>query len=416
MRAVGLRIMPIAMLGYFIASLDRINVGFAALQMNKAIHLGPAAFGFGAGVFFVAYSFFAVPGSIFVKRIGVRQGIGLILIAWGAVSALTAFIQGPISFYMMRFLLGMTEAAFFPAIILYLSVWLPARHRGRLLSVMMIGLPLASIFGSPISAWLLSMNRQLGLEGWQWLFIIEGAPAVLLGLMTQFLLPAAPSSSIWLRDDQRQWLEDKIAQERNAATAPKPPSTWRTLVDRRVLALAMVNIGAIAVTNGLAIWQPQIIKSFSFTNMQTGLLNAGSFAIGTVFMYIWGWNSDRKRERRIHTALPLGLGCLALAASALTSSVWPTVLVLCMAITATSAIKGPFWALATELIPAEASAVAFGQITSLTNIGAFIGTYGVGLILSATGKYTYAMLPLMAIVALAFLCALSIARPARKPD
>jgi len=418
-RAIGLRIMPVLAAAYFIASLDRVNVGFAALQMNHAIGLGPAQFGFGAGIFFVAYSIFALPGSLLMERIGVRRGIALVMLAWGLVSAGTAFVQGPISFYAARFLLGAAEAAFFPGVIVYLAGWLPARARGRLLSILMLGLPLASVFGSVLSGALLASDGWLGAGGWQILFIAEAAPAILLGLAAFRLLPATPAGAAWLGTEARAWLADELARER----AQRPPaqgsnwrgpaargSIWRTLRDPRVLALSLVNIGAIAVTNGMAIWQPQFIRAFGLTNWQTSLLNALPFALGCSAMYLWSWHSDHVGERRLHTALPLALGAIALGMGPFVHALAPTIVLFCAAVAAASMIKSPFWALATEIVPPERAAASFGHITSLTNIGAFIGTYGVGAISAADGNYSHALLPLMAMMALAFLCALLVGR------
>ena len=248
----------------------------------------------------------------------------------------------------------------------------------------------------------------LGLGGWQWLFLIEGAPAALLGLVMLWLVPSVSAEAPWLGPMHRCWLSGELARERaDDMSDDAPRSIWRVLVDRDVLGLTAVNIGAIAVTNGLAIWQPQVIHSFELTTMQTGLLNALPFALGSLALFVWSWHSDAKQERRLHTAAPLLIGCLALAATLVAGSLTATILILCVAVSAASMIKGPFWALATEIIPARAGAAAFGQITSLTNIGAFIGTWGIGAITQATGGYTYAMMPLML---LAFVCALAVGR------
>jgi MFS family permease len=409
MRAIGLRIMPLLTVGYLVASVDRVNVGFAALEMNRSIGLNPGTFGFGAGIFFVAYSLFAVPGTLLVQRIGIRRGIALVMVAWGLVSAATAFVQGPYSFYLLRFLLGATEAPFFPAVILYLSLWLPTRYRGRLLSILMLGLPLASVVGSPVSAALLAMEGW-GLQGWQWLFILEAVPAIVVGVVALGMLPALPDNAQWLTAAQRQWLTAEVARTRQA-TPPLPRhSSLRLLWNPRVLGLAVINIGAVAVTNGLAIWQPQIIKAFGLTVAQTGVLNALPFALGCSAMFLWAWHSDRMRERRLHTAVPLALGALALGATYFHINLPVTMLVLCVAIAAASMIKSPFWALATECVPPGAEAACFGHITSLTNFGAFAGTYAIGAIVQSSGGFRAAMTPLIAMMLAAFACALFVGR------
>ena len=411
MRAIGRRIMPLVMLGYLVASLDRVNVGFASLQMNGSIGLGPENFGFGAGIFFVAYSLCAVPGTLLIQRIGMRRGIALVMVAWGLVSAATAFVRGPHSFYVLRFLLGATEAPFFPGVILYLGDWLPSRYRGRLLSILMVGLPLASVLGSPLSAALLSMNGA-GLQGWQWLFLLEAAPAVAVGLVAFVLLPASPAAARWLDAGQRSWLAAEVAQARRSQPLLPRHSSWRLLLDARVLALSVINIGAVAVTNGLAIWQPQIIHSYGLSVAATGLLNALPFALGCSAMFLWAWHSDRRRERRLHTAVPLALGAAALGATFLQVGLPLAIVALCTAIAAASMIKSPFWALAAESVPAGTEAASFGHITSLTNFGAFAGTWGIGRIVQSTGGFHAAMAPLIVMMLAACACALVVGRAA----
>jgi ACS family tartrate transporter-like MFS transporter len=415
MRAIGLRIMPLLAAGYFVASLDRVNVGFAALQMNRSVGLSPSAFGFGAGIFFLAYSLFAVPGTLLVQRVGIERGIALVMLAWGLVSAATAWVQGPISFYVLRFLLGAAEAPFFPGVILYLSLWLPTRYRGQLLSILMVGLPLASVLGSPLSAALLSIDGWLGLHGWQWLFILEAAPAILVGFASLRVLPTSIEAATWIAADQRGWLTAELAGKTQSRPLPPSQSSWRLMLDARVLGLTIVNIGAIAVTNGLAIWQPQIIKAFGLTVLQTGVLNALPFALGCSAMYAWAWHSDRTRERRLHTALPLAVGCVALGATFFDIGLPVTLLVFCVAVAAASMIKSPFWALATECVPTGMEAASFGHITSLTNIGAFIGTYAIGAIVQSSGSFSVAMAPLMVMMLVAFVCALIVGRRTADP-
>ena len=415
MRSIMWRIMPIMAFAYFIASLDRVNVGFAAFQMNADVHLGPADFGFGASIFFVSYCVFSVPGSMLVARLGAQRGLMLVMLSWGLASAATALVTGPTSFFIVRFLLGMAEAAFFPAVILYLSNWLPKAHRSRLLSLLMIGLPLASVFGSPLSAALLATDGWLGFRGWHWLFVVEAMPAIVLGLLTPFLLPASIDKVSWLDPAQKSWISQTIGTERNTPAAQTSRPFWIVLLDRRVLTLTMINVGAVSVTNGLAIWQPQILRSFHLTDMQVGFINSIPFAIAIAIMYVWAWHSDRTGERRFHTAIPLAVGCCALLLTLVATSLLPVLIILCIAVSAASMIKGPFWALATEAIDPQDAAVSFGQVTSLTNIGAFAGTYGIGFVTNATGSYAYALLPLALILVVAFMCAVAFPSRAQGP-
>lgn len=402
--------MPFLMLAYLIASLDRVNVGFAALQMNSDLGLTAAQFGLGSGLFFIAYCICAVPCSALVQRIGTRRGLGFIMLAWGLASAFTGLVTDAASFAIVRVALGAAEAAFFPTVISYLKEWLPGRHRGRLLAIMMLGLPLASVVGSPISGALLTLDGAFGIRGWRWLFFLEGAPAALLGITVGLWLPKSISAVTWLDQPQKLWLNAEIMQDHPASLQTSTTSMWQHLLSSHVLALTFINIGAIGVTNGLAIWQPQMIARFGLSPLSTGLVNAIPFSCGCAALYAWAWHSDRAQERRLHTALPLFAGALALVMTMVTQTLSLTLIVLCIAVSASSMIKGPFWALATETTKSERAPLVFAQVTSLTNIGAFLGTYGIGVVKDATGSFGLAMLPLIAVTLGAALTALMVSK------
>ena len=409
-RKLAIRLMPFVTVGYFLASLDRVNVGFAALQMNKDVGLDPAAFGFGAGLFFVAYCLFAVPCNMMMVRFGARRWLSLVMIAWGLISAAMVFVTGRYSFYALRFLLGIAEAGFFPGVIYFLTLWFPTRHRSRMVAILMMALPVSSVLGSPVSASLLLTDGWFGLRGWHWLFILEGLPAVLMGIGCALVLPRSIETARFLNNGEKTWLQAEIAGTAKEGTIAGSLSFWQVMGNKYVLLLTLIYIGGTSVTNALALWQPQIIKAYDLTTMQVGLLNSVPFAIASVAMYFWAAHSDRTGERTFHTALPLGLATLGLVCTMLVHSLAPMILVLCVVITSASMIKGPFWALATEMLPVGISALAIGQINSLNNLGVFGATYAIGAIRERTGSFTFAMLPFVAVCGLAGLVSLWIGR------
>jgi len=414
MRKIIWRLMPLFTVGYFLASLDRVNVGFAALQMNGDIGLSAAAYGLGAGLFFFSYCLFAVPCNIMMTKLGATRWLSAVMIAWGILAAGMSLAQGPVSFYILRFLLGVAEAGFFPGVIYYFTLCFPKNYRGRMVAILMMALPVSSVLGSPLSAALMNFDGFFNLRGWHWLFIIEGVPAAMLGILVRVVLPSRPAEARWLSQEEKDWLRKAMAQEqRESPVVRRGGGILSVLFNPGVLLLTLIYLGATAVTNGLALWQPQIIKIYNLTLMQTGLLNAVPFALASLAMFLWGKHSDKTGERRLHTALPLLLGATGLAASMYVSSLWPMLFVLCLTITSASMIKGPFWAMATEIIPAESSAVVIGQINALNNLGVFVGTWLIGLIRNITGSFTYALAPLLLVTACGCLTALLIGR--RKP-
>ena len=416
LRTVTWRILPFLMLAYFVAFVDRVNAGFAALQMNQDIGLSAAQFGLGGGLFYVSYVLCEVPSNVAMERFGARIWIARIMITWGLVSAGMAFVVGPFSFYAVRLLLGAAEAGFFPGVILYLTYWYPRAYRGRIVAVFMVAIPISSFLGSPLSAWLLGTDGMLGFRGWQWLFLIEAVPAVLLGLLAFVLLPDGPARANWLTPQQRAWLTGRLADDRASVVegAARPAghlSLRQVMTNRYVLAASLIYAGASGASQCLSLWQPQIIKSFGLTNLETGLLNAVPFGIASVLMILWGRSSDRRRERTWHTALPLGLLALSLGAAVLTTQLWPTMLILCLAVTGTYMVKGPFWALSTEWLSAGAAAAGIAQINAIGNIGGFLGTYLLGVIKDATGSYPLGLLPLAILSAAGCALVLGLGKP-----
>src|SRR5215471_5415060 len=399
MRRVTLRIVPFLMVCYFVSFLDRVNLGFAALQMVKDLHLSSTVFGFGGGIFFVSYFFFEVPSNLLLEKFGARRWIARIMITWGILAGGMVLVRGPQSLYIMRLLLGAAEAGFFPGVILYLTYWFPAEYRARIFGLFTVAIPVSSFLGSPISAALLGIDGWLGLRGWQWMFIIEALPAVLLGFACLIVLSDQPADATWLGNDERRWLLAKLRAEAGRQRPVAHLSLSHILWNRHVLTLSVVLAGSTAVSSGLQLWQPQIIKAYGLTNMQTGLLNSIPFALASVIMVWWGRRSDQTGERIWHAALPLLLTAVSLASALLFDSLSATIVILCLAVIGIYAGKGPVWAVSTEWLSASTAAAGLAQINAISNLAGFGTTYVMGFIKDATGSFSLALVPLVALAA-----------------
>ena len=410
MRQVAWRLLPFLMLCYFVSFVDRVNVGFAALQMVKGLHMSPRVFGFGGGIFFVSYFLFEVPSNLLLEKVGARLWIARIMVTWGFLAAGTAFVVGPLSFYAMRLLLGAAEAGFFPGVILYLTYWFPSAYRARIIGMFTVAIPVSSFLGSPISAALLGVDGWLGLHGWQWMFILEGAPAVLLGLFCLFVLSDKPSGAPWLGPDQKEWLSGKLLSEAAGRKRVGKTGVWSVLWNKYVLVLSVTLAGSTAVSSGLQIWQPQIIKSYGLTNMQTGLVNSIPFALASVIMVLWGERSDRRGERVWHSALPLFVTAFSLASAMVFHSLPAIIVILCLAVIGIYAGKGPVWALSAEWLSADTAAAGLAQMNAISNLAGFGTIYVVGSIKQATDSYPLAILPLACLSGIGALAVLWIAR------
>ncbi len=410
MRRVTIRIVPFLMLCYFVSFLDRVNLGFAALQMVRDLRISSAVFGFGGGIFFVSYFLFEVPSNLLLARVGARRWIARIMITWGLIAGAMALVAGPRSLYLMRFLLGAAEAGFFPGVILYLTYWFPSEYRARIIGLFTVAIPVSGFLGSPISVVLLGADGWLGLRGWQWMFIVEAIPALLLGLVCLAVLSDRPADARWLPAEERRWLQDRLDAEARRSSRVAATSVWRVLWNRHVLILSLVLAGSTAVSSGLQLWQPQIIKSYGLTNMQTGLLNSIPFALASVVMIAWGRRSDMKGERIWHAALPLVLAAVSLASAMVFDSLFSTVVILCLAAVGIYAGKGPAWAVSTEWLSTTTAAAGLAQINALSNLAGFGTTYVMGIIRDATGGFALALVPLVALSGAAALAILWIGK------
>ena len=383
------RLIPFLMLLYFVAFLDRINVGFAALTMNKDVGLTSQMFGLGAGIFFLGYFAFEVPSTIILHKVGARFWIGRVMITWGLVSIAMAFTRGPISFYVLRFLLGLAEAGFFPGIILYLSYWFPANHRSAVTAIFMAAAPIAGVIGSPVSGALMQLDGLFSMHGWQWLFLLEGFPALILGWITFRFLTDRPADAPWLTEQERGWLSSAIELEQTAITGSVSHSAWRALADWRVLALSLAYFGTSAGLYTIGFWAPLIIKGLGFSVFHVGLLVAIPNLIAVIGMVFWSRNSDRTGERYWHAALACLIGALGMAVAARAgSSALLAIGGLSLTAFGVSAAKPPLWCLPTTFFAGTAAAASIGLINSLGTLGGFVGPYMIGSTNGISGNFT----------------------------
>jgi len=387
LRKISWRIVPFIMLLYFVSFIDRVNIGFASLTMNKDLGFSSAVFGFGAGIFFLGYFLFEVPSNIILDRVGARLWIARVMVTWGLISVAFAFIQGETSFYVLRFLLGVAEAGFFPGIILYLSYWFPARRRAQVVSFFMAAAPISTVLGSPLSSALLEMDGIAGLKGWQWMFILEGVPAVLLGIVVLVYLTDRPEKATWLANDEREWLVSTMNAEHAAKGATAHHSIWRGLADLRVLALSLIYFGTSAGLYTLGIWAPQIIKEFGLSTMQVGLLNTIPPTVAIFAMILWARHSDQTGERTWHVVIACLIAAAGLALAGASSSVTAVVAALTLVNVGISSAKPPLWSMPTMFLSGGAAAAGIATINSIGNLGGFVGPSVIGWIKDATGSF-----------------------------
>lgn len=393
---VTARLVPFLIVCYFVAYLDRVNVGFAALTMNKDLGISATAYGLGAGIFFFTYFIFEVPSNLFLERFGARKWIARIMLTWGLLSGAMAFIGGETGFYVVRLLLGAAEAGFFPGIIFYLTLWFPASYRARIVGYFMAAIPLSSVIGSPVSGYLLGLDGVAGLKGWQWLFILEAAPAVLLSIVVFFYLTDRPADAAWLRADERKWLADRLELEHRQRVAAQHFTVVQALTNPRVLALALVYFAAVAANYGVSFFLPQIIKGFGLSNAATGWITAIPYVIGVVAMVYWGRRSDRMRERKFHCAGALVVAAAGIAGCALFDN--PALKVISISIGG-AGIFGclpVFWTLPTAFLSGAAAAGGIAIINAIGNLAGFAGPYVMGWLKDATGTFTAGLLAIAA--------------------
>ncbi|MFC4946740.1 MFS transporter [Pseudonocardia sp. GCM10023141] len=410
MRKLTRRLVPYLIAAYFIAYIDRTNLSFAALQMNPAIGLSATAFGFGAGVFFLTYFVFEVPSNLVMAKVGARRWIARIMVTWGIVSGCMALVSGEISFYVVRALLGVAEAGFFPGVLFYLTLWFPAAYRSRIVSLFMVSVPLSVVIGAPISGLVLKIDLW-GLAGWQWLFVIEALPAVVLGVVTWFFLTDRPGDARWLADDERTWLTSTLEREAAQATEGREVHWLRALANRKILALVVVDIAICAINTGIGIFLPQIIQGFGVgSTLVVTLLTALPYLVAAVGMVWWGRRSDRKGERRMHTAIPLGLSTLGIVALVFLPDSTSKMVGITAIMLGLYSMQPVFWTLPAMFLSGTAVASAFAGINSVGNLAGFVGPFAVGWLKDSTGSYNPGLLLIAACGVLGVLAVLIVAR------
>ena len=400
MQRVAWRLLPFLLLLYIISWLDRVNVGFAKLQMNDDLGFSETIYGIGAGIFFVGYGLCEVPSNLLLVRFGARAWIARIMITWGIISIGMMFVQGIYSFYVMRFLLGVAEAGFLPGIIYYLSQWFPREHRAKAVSWFMIGIPLSLVFGAPLSGWLMQhMDEVMGLHGWQWMFLVEGVPAVILGFVVLGFLTETPAEARWLSAEQRSWLTKHIETEHQEAHARHGVNLRAALTHPTVWLLAIVMFCCQTGSYGLTFWVPTIVDGLSgYSEVEVGLFSAVPYIAAALGMLLVGWNSDRTGERFLHVALPSLLGALGFIAVGYMHVPALAMLALCVAAVGDYSTRGPFWALPGKFLVGSAAAGAIALINSMGALGGAIGPSTVGWLRDQSGGFLGPMLMLSGVL------------------
>ena len=412
-RRIALRLLPFLFILYIANYLDRTSVAYAAIGMARDLGFNDHVLGMGIGIFFVSYVALQIPGALVVERWSARGMISVTMIVWGSLTALTALVHTPIQLYLARFLLGAAEAGFFPGVIVYLSHWFIQEDRAKATGHFMAAIPLSLIIGSPVAGWILGHNWFM-IEGWRWLFFLEGIPAILLGLIAFFFLTDWPSQARWLAPEQRQWIARTLEQEKPLSR--ESISIGQALRSRTVLLLAVSAFLQYFIGYSVIFWLPTILKSQSgFSDLQVGLFGAIPYLVALIAMLSNGWHSDRSRERRWHAAVPLLIGAAGfLCLISLPSSSQMTVLwfsMICMLM----AFLPPFWAIPTEILSESTAAVAVGMINALASVAGFAGPYAFGYLHTRTGSFTagFAVLMLCAFAAAIFMLLTPAAAPRR---
>jgi ACS family tartrate transporter-like MFS transporter len=416
-RKVYLRLLPFAVLCYILAYIDRINVSFAGLTMRDDIGMSAATFGFAVGMFYWGYFIFEVPSNVIMEKVGARIWIARIMITWGILAGLTAVVKDSTTFAIVRFLLGVAEAGFFPGIILYFTYWFPSNHHARIVAGFLVGLPVAVAIGAPISTALLSLDGLFGLRGWQVMYIAEAVPTVVLGVITYFVLTDRPEQAKFLNDEQRKWLVDTIAGERRATEAIRRYTLWEALYNPKVLLMALNYFGIVTASLGMLIFIPQIIKSLgNYSNMTVGWLTMIPYTCGAIAMVTWGRISDRMNERRWNLFIGCVFSFVGLVIAGATMGTWWALVGMSIAAMGFYGSKGPFFAMPPMFLSGSALAAGIAWINSIGNLGGFFGPWYVGTMKDLTGSYAGGLygLALLGLIA-AVVCALFLHIPKPVP-
>jgi len=411
-RRAAWRLIPVLAACYFISYLDRVNLSFAALQMNKALGLTSAAYGLGAGLFFLTYCLCEIPSNLLLYRFGATRWIARIMVSLGLCAGAMAFIDGKTGFYVVRLLLGAAEAGFYPGVLFLLTLWFPAVYRARMLGIFIAAIPISGIIGAPLSGLLLSLNGHGGLQGWQWLYLVEAVPAILLAPLVVWRLQDGPEKASWMPEWERSWLIEQLGRERAEATGKRHVSGVQSLTNGRVLFLAAIYFSNVCLLNSITFFLPQILRGFGLSITQTGLVAAIPSLLALAAMIAWSRHSDRKQERYAHAALANLVGGAALLVSVLVADPALRVVALAVAFACTLAFTTPFWSIPSTFLAGAGAAGGIGTISALGVIGGFVAPWFIGFIKDSTGNF-HIGLGAIGILAMLFSVALVFARPGR---
>jgi ACS family tartrate transporter-like MFS transporter len=385
------RILPLLIAAFVVSYVDRVNVGFAAITLSKDIGLTASMYGLGAGLVFFGYCVFELPSNLALERFGARRWLARIMITWGLIGCSMALVQGPTSFYVLRFLLGAAEAGLFPGVILYLTYWLPGQYRARYIAMFALSIPLANVIGAPVSGALLELDGMLGVKGWQWVFILEALPAVILGVLVLLFLSDKPRDARWLSEGERQWLQGEIDRE-TAGRTERRHLPLRMLLDARVAVFALVFFSTAIPSYGLSLWMPQIVKSLGHTNINTGFIVAIPFVFGCASLILMGRSSDRRQERVWHAISAALMAAAGMALGAASSNTALQLVGLCIAATGIYGLKGPFLTLVSEAFGSANAAAGIALVSTFGNLSGFVAPYMVGVIIERFGGYRFGLL------------------------
>jgi ACS family tartrate transporter-like MFS transporter len=385
---VRMRIIPFVFVLYVISFLDRINISFAALTMNQELAITSKQFGWVAGIFFFGYFLFEIPSNLMLHKIGARIWIACILITWGFLATLTGLVHSVHQLYVVRFLLGLAEAGYFPGIALYLTYWFRQREQAQAIALFLAGIPVTSILGSPVSGFLLDHVHWMNVSSWRWLLILEGIPAVVGGVLTYFLLPSWPAEAKFLNREEKEWIAAELAQEEQEKLASHKISAVQALMNRRIWHLGMIGFTLNTGMYSMNFWMPQLVKSLSngISNTLIGLLSMIPHLVGLPVMVMVSRSSDRNQERRFHAAIPAIAAGVALVSLDATHSIYPTIALLSFAALGIYSVYGPFYSLPGDFLTGFAAASGIALVSSLANLGGFAGPYATGWISQKTGS------------------------------
>ena len=414
LRRAAWRLIPVMCLMYVASFLDRVNIGFAALTMNKDLGFDPQVYGLGAGIFFWGYFFFEVPSNLMLEKVGARLWMCRIMLTWGLVSMVTAFVQGPVSFYVLRFLLGAAEAGIYPGMILYMTYWFPQGTRARFIAMFLAAVPAASVIGAPLSGWLLGIEAPLlghNLHGWQWMLLLEGIPSLVLAAVVLWMLPEKPSHAKWLSEGEKAIIMARLAADKAADASVKAMhGFWEMIADKRIWIFIIPDFSIVIGLYGMGLWMPQMVKGMGFTNLETGFIVALPYVVAMVGMVALGISSDRSGERIWHVAGAALVAALGLAGAVLVHNPYAVIGCFCVAAFGIYGALAVFWTLPTAILRGVAAAAGLALLNSFSNLGGFFGPTIMGFFLGQTGDYQRGMLVLAGFMVLSGVSVILIGR------